>query len=247
MLYSIFLQIVSSTVTAAADTTTKTVTQVAETPPVASIVPKETSISLLELIMKGGVIMIPIVILLLITIFVIIERIVSIRRASKIDKDFMNNIKDFIKNGNIESAKSLCKNASNPGAKMIEKGISRIGKPIKEIEDAIENVGRLEVYKLEKNLGILSIIGRIAPMLGFIGTIMGVIKIFYDIALANTISIDVIAGGLYQKMITSAAGLVVGVIAFIGYHWMNIVINKIIHRMESDSVEFIDLLQEPTK
>lgn len=239
----IFLQITNPG-TLAGDSVQKAITQAADV--AASGLPKETSISLLELLMKGGIIMMPIAVLLLLSVFVILERIISISKASKREKNFMSNIKDFVKTGNIEAAKSLCKNTFTPSARMIEKGILRIGKPIDEIEGVMENIGKLEIYKLERNLGILSIIGRIAPMLGFIGTIMGVIKIFYDIALANTISIDVIAGGLYQKMITSASGLVVGVIAFIGYHWINIIINKIINRMEIDAVEFIDLLHEPS-
>lgn len=206
--------------------------------------PKEDTISLLNMLIKGGYLMIPIGILSLIAVYVIIERYITIKKASKSEDNFMNNIKDFVKNGNIEAAKSLCRNSSSPQAKMIEKGISRMDKPIKEIETSIENVGKLEVYKLEKNLGILGIIAGIAPMFGFIGTIVGVIKIFYNISLADNISIGLISGGLYEKMVTSAAGLVVGVFAFIGYHWLNMMIDKVVHQMESNSIEFIDLLQE---
>ena len=130
---------------------------------------------------------------------------------------------------------------------MIEKGVSRIGKPIKEIEEAMESVGKLELNRLEKNLSILSLIGRIAPIFGFIGTIGGVIKIFYDISLTDNISIGVISTGLYQKMITSASGLVVGLLAFIGYYILNALLDKTINKMETASVEFMDLLQEPTK
>lgn len=191
--------------------------------------------------------MIPLALLLLIALYVIIERALAIRKAAKTDKNFMNNIRDFILNGNIESAKSLCRNTEGASARVIEKGISRIGKPLKEIDEALENVAGLEVHKMEKHLAILSIIGRIAPMLGFIGTILGVITIFYDISLSNTISIDVIAGGLYQKMITSATGLVIGVIAFVGYHWLILIVDRVVHRMEHNAVEFIDLLHEPTK
>jgi biopolymer transport protein ExbB len=209
-----------------------------------AMAPKETSISLIELLMKGGYLMIPIGILSLIAIYVLIERYMAIRKASHSDNNFMNNIKDFIKNGNIEAARSLCKNSTSPQARMIEKGISRMGKPVKEIEASIENTGKLEVYKLEKNLAVLGIIAGIAPMFGFIGTIMGVIKIFYNISLADNISIGLISGGLYEKMITSAAGLVVGVFAFIAYHWLNIMVDKVIQRMETNSIEFIDLLQE---
>ena len=229
------------TMKAVADTTAKVVQSL----PAAT--PKVDTISLLDLIMKGGWVMIPIGILSVIAIYVLIERYISIKRSSKVDNNFMNNIKDFINNKNFDAAKSLCKNSSSPQARMIEKGLSRIGKPIKEIEESIENVGKLEVYKLEKNLSILGIVAGIAPMFGFVGTISGVIKIFYNISLADNISIGLIAGGLYEKMVTSAAGLIVGIFAFVGYHWLNIMVDKVIHRMESNSLEFIDLLQEPTK
>lgn len=208
---------------------------------------KEATISLLDMMIKGGYLMIPIVILSLIAVYVIVERYITIKKASKSDANFMNNIKDFVKTGNMEAARSLCRNSSSPQAKMIEKGVSRIDKPLKEVETSVENVGKLEVYKLEKNLNILGIIAGIAPMFGFIGTILGVIKIFYNISLADNISIGLISGGLYEKMVTSAAGLVVGVFAFIGYHWLNMMIDKVVQRMESDAIEFIDILQEAPK
>lgn len=243
----IFLQItqpgtaVVDTLKAIADTAQQAVAAI-NTPVLP--MPKEDTISLLDMLIKGGYLMIPIGILSLITIYVIVERYMSIKKASKTDANFMNNIKDFIKNSNLEAAKSLCKNSTSPQAKMIEKGLARINKPIKEIETAIENVGKLEIYKLEKNLSILGIIAGIAPMFGFIGTIVGVIKIFYNISLADNISIGLISGGLYEKMVTSAAGLVVGVISFIGYHWLNMMVDKTVQHMESDSIEFMDALQE---
>lgn len=229
---------------AIADTVTKG-TQISE--PLTVAPPKEVALSLLDMIMKGGYVMIPIGILSFITIYVLIERLISIKRASKVDPNFMSNIKEMIHSGNIDSAKSLCKNSTSPQARMIEKGISRIGNPLKEIEAAIENVGKIEVYKLEKNVSILAIVAGIAPMLGFVGTILGVIKIFYTISLADNISIGLISGGLYEKMVTSAAGLVVGIFSFICFHWLNIMIDKIVHKMEINSLEFIDLLQEKTK
>lgn len=205
------------------------------------------TLSLWEMLIKGGVVMIPLALLSIIAIYIFIERFLVIRRASKIDLNFMNNIRDFMHNGNIDSARSLCRNTDSPIARLIEKGISRIGRPIKEIEDAIENTGKLEVHKLEKNLGILGIIAGIAPMFGFVGTIIGVIKIFYNISLADNISIGLIAGGLYEKMITSASGLVIGIFAYIGYHYLAILTDKVIFKIESNAVEFIDLLQEPAK
>jgi biopolymer transport protein ExbB len=248
MLNSILLQIVNPAANAATqmvDTAKNAAMQVAAAPTI--IVPKQDSLSLLDLIMKGGFIMIPMGILSILTIYFFFERFMTIKKAGKMDKNFMNSIKDFIHTGNVDAAKSLCKNTSNPAARMVEKGITRIGKPIKEIEEAMESVGKLEINRLEKNLSVLSLIGRIGPIFGFIGTIAGVIKIFYDISLTDNISIGVISTGLYQKMITSASGLVVGLLAFIGFYILNAMLDKTINKMETASVEFIDLLQEPTK
>jgi biopolymer transport protein ExbB len=205
-----------------------------------------SSISLWDFIVKGGPIMIPIGLLSVITLYIFIERYIVIKNASKIDKGFMNQIHDFMHKGNIDAAKTLCRNTDSAIARMIEKGISRIGRPIKDIEAAVENVGKLEVHKMEKNMSILGIIAGIAPMFGFVGTIIGVIKIFYNISLADNISIGLIAGGLYEKMITSASGLVVGIVAYVGYHYLSVMTDKVIFKMESNAVEFIDLLQEPT-
>lgn len=242
MLNSIFLQI---TTPSAVTDTAQAIAQVAQ--PLVNPVPTQETLSLLDFIIKGGVIMIPIALLSLVSIYILIERLLVIRKASKLDDGFMNNIKDFIHNGNMEAAKSLCRNTHNPQAKMIEKGISRIGKPMREISEAIESVGKIEVNKLEKNLGALGVIAGIAPMFGFIGTIIGVIKIFYNIALADNISIGLIAGGLYEKMITSASGLIVGIFAFAAYHLLNGMIDRLVNRMEINTLEFLDLLQEPSK
>jgi biopolymer transport protein ExbB len=245
MLNSILLGIVSP---GTANQIADTVQQVAQAAGDAgSVPPKEHTLHLLDLIVKGGIIMIPMGILSVLAIYFFFERWLIIRKASKLDVNFMNSIKDFIHNGNIDAAKSLCRNTAAPSARVIEKGVSRIGKPIKEIEEAMESVGKLELNKLEKHLSVLSLIGRIAPIFGFIGTIGGVIKIFHDISLSDDISIGVISTGLYQKMITSATGLVIGLIAFIGYHILNAMLDKTVHKMESVSVEFIDLLQEPSK
>lgn len=248
MLHSILLQIVSNGAAAAnqvVDTANKVVVQAAQMP--LPVVPKQDSLSLIDLIMKGGFIMIPIGLLSVLTVYFFFERLMVISKASKMDKNFMNNIKDHVYNGNMDAAKALCKNTTAPVARMIEKGISRIGKPMKEIEEAMENIGKLEINRLEKNLSVLSLIGRIAPIFGFIGTIGGVIKIFYDISLTDNISIGVISTGLYQKMITSASGLVIGLLAFVGYYILNAMLDKTINKMEVASVEFIDLLHGPTK
>lgn len=243
MFNSILLQGIVTSGAAVMDTANNVAAQV----PLQNLPPKEASLSLLELIMKGGWIMVPIGILSVLTVYFFIERLMVISKSSKLDKNFINNIKDYITNGNMDAAKALCKNTTSPAARMIEKGISRIGKPIKEIEESMESVGKLEINRMEKNLSVLSLIGRIAPIFGFVGTIAGVIKIFYDISLTDNISIGVISTGLYQKMITSASGLVVGLIAFIAYYILNGMLDKTINKMETASVEFIDILHGPGK
>ena len=242
MLHSILLQI-TGTGSAIIDTVAGAAAQM----PLPADIPKHDSLSLLDLILKGGLIMIPMGILSFITIYFFFERFMILKKSAHLDSNFINNIKDFVHNGNLEAAKSLCRNSSSPAARMIEKGVSRIGKPIKEIEEAMESVGKLQINHLEKNLSILSLIGRIAPILGFVGTIAGVIKIFYDISLTDNISIGVISAGLYQKMITSASGLIIGLTAFIGYYILNAMLDKIINNMETASVEFLDILHEPTR
>lgn len=242
MLSSILLQITTTT-GAVQDTLNQSASAVAAVATPA--LPKEDSLSLLTLIMKGGYIMIPIGILSVLSIYILIERWIIIRKANKLESNFMLTIKDYVQNGNITAAKAFTKSSSAPVYKMIEKGLNRIDKPIKEVETAIEGVGKLELAKLEKNLNILGIIAGIAPMFGFIGTISGVIKIFYNISLADNISIGLISGGLYEKMITSAAGLVVGIFAYVGYHILSMMVDSVVAKMETASVEFIDLLQEP--
>lgn len=207
----------------------------------------ETKLSLISLIIKGGPIMIPLAILLLVSIYILIERLLVIGKASRKNDSLVTGIKEMVHNGNISGAVSLCRSSNSPDGTMLEQGISRIGQPTQEIRTAMDKSGANEITKLEKNLGVLNIIGRIAPMFGFIGTIIGVIKIFYDIALAKTVEIEVISTGLYQKMVTSAGGLVVGVIAFVCYHWLNARIDKVAHRMEETQIKFMDMLNEPAK
>jgi biopolymer transport protein ExbB len=209
-------------------------------------VAQQQTLNLLDLLMKGGWVMYPLVVLSVITIYLIVERYIVISRASKVDPGFMSNIKHMLLDGKTDAALSLCRSVNTPIARLLEKGIKRLGKPVKEIESAVENTGKLEIYKLEKNLSYLGIIAGIAPMFGFVGTISGVIKIFYNISLADNISIGLIAGGLYEKMITSASGLVVGIIAHIGFHYLNTMIDRVSFQLESTTVEFIDLIQEPT-
>ncbi len=207
----------------------------------------ETKISLITMIAKGGPIMYPLALLLLISIYILIERLLVIGKANKTNKELLQSIKEMINTGNLSNAISMCKNINTPESTMLEQGISRIGQPITEIRTAMDKSGANEISKLEKNLNVLNIIGRIAPMFGFIGTIIGVITIFYDISLAKTVEIEVISKGLYQKMVTSAGGLVVGVIAFVCYHWLNSRIDKLANRMEDTQIKFLDILNEPIK
>ncbi|MEY4593877.1 MAG: hypothetical protein RIQ47_287 [Bacteroidota bacterium] len=207
----------------------------------------EKSISLWEMAEKGGPILIPIAVLSIAAVYIFFERYFTIKRFSQIDTNFMNQIRDHVHHGNIEAARALCRNTKTPVARMIEKGLMRLGKPVKEIEAAIENVGKLEVFKMEKNLNILGSISGIAPMFGFLGTIFGVIKIFYQIAQQNSLEINTISGGLYVKMISSAAGLLVGMIAYAAFHYLQHMIDRVVNKMEVNAVEFIDLLEEPVK
>ena len=167
--------------------------------------PAEAHLSLLDLVIKGGWVMIPIGILSIVAIFFIIERFLTIMKASKIDPNFMNNIRDQLMSGRTDAALKLCQNTNTPIARLVQKGVKRIGKPLKEIESAVESEGKLELYKLEKNMNYLGIIAGIAPMFGFLGTISGVINIFFKISLSNDLNIGIIAGGLYEKMVSSGA------------------------------------------
>ena len=203
-------------------------------------------ISMIDLLNKGGWIMYPLYALLIIAIYVFTERFIAIRKASKIADNFMSIIRDNILSGNVAAARNLAKNTNNPAAKMIDKGLQRIGKPIDAIERSIENVGKLEVYKMERNTSILSIIAGIAPMFGFLGTIVGMIQLFYNINNSG-FELNTIAGGIYVKMVTSATGLIIGLIAYIAYNFLNTQIEKTVYKMEAASAEFIDVLQEPTK
>jgi biopolymer transport protein ExbB len=204
------------------------------------------SMSLMGLLIKGGVLMVPLAVLLLLAIYFFFERYFAIRKASRIDDNFMNMIRDHITSGNVQSARSLARNTSNPAARMIEKGIQRIGKPIDYIEKAMENTGKLQIYHVEKNLIVLSMIAAIAPMFGFLGTIAGMIQLFFDISVTSDITLGTIAGGIYIKMVTSATGLVIGILAYVGHHYLVAQVDKLINKMEAASSEFVDILQEPT-
>ncbi|SFG73085.1 MotA/TolQ/ExbB proton channel family protein [Pedobacter insulae] len=228
---------------------TDTINNVLDTANAANIpvtaAPKE--LHFIDLLFKGGWVMLPLGLLAFLGLIIFVERYLTIRKSSKDESNLMFQIKQNIHDGRLDSAIALCKNTKSPLGRMLEKGLKRIGRPIKDIEGAIENTGKLEVSKLEKNIGILGIIAGIAPMLGFVGTIIGVIAIFHDVSIKGEIEIGTISGGLYTKMITSATGLIIGIVAYVLYHILNMMVEKIILKMETDAIEFIDLLEEPGK
>ena len=191
--------------------------------------------------------MYPLYILLAAAIFVFFERLIAIRKASAIDANFMHIVRDNIITGNVTAARNLARNTDNPVARIIDKGIQRIGKPIDAIEKSMENVGRLEMYKMERNLNVLSLIAGIAPMFGFLGTIVGMLQLFSAIASTGELELGEIAGGIYTKMITSATGLIIGLLAYVAYNFLNTQVDKTANKMEMASAEFIDILQEPTR
>jgi biopolymer transport protein ExbB len=204
-------------------------------------------LSLVELLSMGGWLMLPLGILFLATIFVFVERYIAIKKASRIDENFMNIIRDHIISGNVSAARSFAKNTDNPVARIIDKGIQRIGKPIDNIERSMENVAQLEMYNLERNTGILAVISRGAPIFGFIGTLAGLMQLFFKINSTNEFELNTIAGGIYVKLITSISGLVIGLLAFLAYHYLHTQVEKTANKMEVASSDFLDVLQGPTK
>lgn len=199
------------------------------------------------LLSRGGPLMVPLGILFALAVYFFIERLMVIRKSGKIDENFMHIIRDHIVNGNVSAARSLAKNTNTPVARMIEKGVQRIGKPIDAIEKSMENVGKLEMYKMEKNLSMLSVISRIAPLFGFVGTIVGLVLLLKEFATISNPSISQIADAMYIKLITSATGLIIGMLAFLGHSYLDTQINRTGNLMEAASSEFIDVLQEPTR
>ena len=208
--------------------------------------PSEIKLSVLDLAFKGGWVMLPIVLLSILAVYIFIERFIVIRKASKEENNFMNNIRDFMHEGRIESALTLARNNNSPIARMIEKGVLRLGKPLNDINAAIENVGKLEIAKLEKNIAVIATVAAVAPMLGFLGTVMGMVRAFYDMSMAgNNIDISLLSSGIYQAMVTTVAGLIVGIIALVFYNILVARIEKIVYILEARATEFIDLLHEP--
>lgn len=216
----------------------------------AEVISEEKTLSVIDLIVDGGtgsiVIIAILFVLLFVALYIYFERLFAIKAASRIDKNFMNQIRDHVSNGKLESARLLCAQTDSPVARLTEKGISRIGKPLEDINKAIENAGTLEVYKLEKNTAILATVAGAAPMIGFLGTVIGMILAFHQMATSGgQAEMGALAGGIYTAMTTTVAGLVVGIIAYIGYNHLVVRTDKVVHQMEANAVEFLDLLNEP--
>jgi biopolymer transport protein ExbB len=208
----------------------------------------ELTLSYWELSLKGGWIMIPIVILSILAVYIFIERYFAIKKASQTDVNFMNKIKDYIHDDKLDSAMALCQSTDSPVARMIEKGLQRIGRPLNDINAAIENVGNLEISKLEKSLPTLATAAGAAPMIGFLGTVMGMIRAFYDMANAgNNIDVALLSNGIYTAMVTTVAGLMVGIVAYLAYNILVAKIEKVIFQLEANTSEFMDLLYEPVE
>lgn len=206
----------------------------------------EIKLSILDLAMKGGWIMIVLAILSIIAVYIFIERFIVVKRATRIDKSFMERIREYIKDGKIDSAKALCHGSDTPLARMIEKGLSRLGRPLNDINAAIENVGNLEVAKLEKGVTLLSMIASAAPMIGFLGTVTGMIRAFYNMSMAgNNIDIELLSSGIYEAMVTTVGGLIVGILAYVFYTIIVARIQVVVNLLESKTTEFMDVLNEP--
>jgi len=211
---------------------------------------EQKTLSIINLINEGGlggqIIIGLLFILLVVALYIYFERLLAIKQGAKVDDNFMNQIKDHVTNGKIEAANQLCAQDKSPVSALIQKGISRIGKPLEDIHTAIENAGRLEIYKLEKNVSVLATISGVAPMIGFLGTVIGMIISIFEIANSGgNIDIKTLAGGLYTAMTTTVAGLVVGIVAYMAYNHLVVKTDKIIYKMEANSLEFFDLLNEP--
>tara|TARA_R110002124_G_scaffold131910_1_gene294281 strand:+ start:1781 stop:2482 length:702 start_codon:yes stop_codon:yes gene_type:complete len=211
---------------------------------------EEKTLSIMELLMNGGlggqIIIGVLFVLLFIAVYIYFERLFAIKAASKMDSNFMNQIRDNVASGNVQAAKVLCNTHNTPVSRLTEKGISRIGSPLEDINTAIENAGRLEVYKLEKNVSILATIAGAAPMIGFLGTVIGMVLAFHQLATSSgQAEMGTLAEGIYTAMTTTVAGLIVGIIAYMGYNHLVVRTDKVVHQMEATAVDFLDILNEP--
>jgi biopolymer transport protein ExbB len=204
------------------------------------------ALSVWALTMKGGPIMIPIAICSVVAVYIFFERLATINKANKNPDSFITQIKDLVQRGDINGARLLCTQFDTPIARMLEKGVARIGSPLKTIEASVENVAKLELFKLEKNMSVIATVAGAAPMLGFLGTVMGMVGAFISIAQEEgSVSPKLLANGIYEAMVTTVAGLVVGIIAYLGYNYLVTRVSKMVHKMEYSAIEFLDLLQEP--
>lgn len=207
-----------------------------------------SKLTLFDLALKGGWVMIPIILLSFVAAYIFIERFYVIRKATNVDMNFMNRIKDYIHEGRIEAAQSLCRSTEGPSARMVEKGISRLGRPLQDISTAIENVGKLEISKLEKGFPTLATITGAEPMLGFLGTVIGMVQSFYAMSMAgNNIDVSMMSDGIYTALITTVAGLIVGILGYFAYNTLVVRVEKIVFNLEATLTEFMDILNEPIK
>jgi biopolymer transport protein ExbB len=212
----------------------------------AEVTPTEAQMNIIDLAIKGGWIMIVLLILSLVAIYIFIQRVLVIRRAGKEDESFMNRIKDYIHDGKTDSALNLCRSTATPSARMIEKGITRLGRPMNDVLVAIENVGNLEVAKLEKGFPLIATTAAGAPMIGFLGTVTGMVRAFFDMANAGSnVDVSLLSNGIYEALVTTVGGLVVGIIALFAYNYLVSQVDNVVNKMEAHTMEFMDLLNEP--
>ncbi len=214
----------------------------------AAVAGEEATMSLADLYLAGGWVMHVIALLSFLALYIFIERYLVIRKASKYDANFMNRIKDYMYEGKVEAAVQLCKKTSSLQARMVEKGITRLGRPLADVTSAIENVGRLEIHKLEKRFPTLATIAGAAPLLGFFGTVIGMVQAFYEMSLAgNSLDISTLSGGIYVALITTVGGLILGILAYFGYNLLVVRVENVVFQLETTSTEFLDILNEPVK
>jgi len=205
-------------------------------------------LTLIDIAIKGGWVMIPIILLSFVAAYIFIERLFVIKKAQKHDQNFMNRIKDYMHEGKIDSAVALCKSTDSPAARMVEKGLSRLGRPLQDISTSIENVGKLEISKLEKSFPTLATITGAEPMLGFLGTVIGMVQAFYSMSLAgNNINVSLMSDGIYTSLVTTVAGLIVGILCNFAYNTLVVRVEKVVFNLEATLTEFMDILNEPVK
>lgn len=216
--------------------------------PLTEAVAPTAELDFFDLALKGGWIMIPLLLLSILGIYIFFERLGAIRAAGKVDASFMARVKEYIVEGRIDSALNLCQQTNTPSSRMIAKGISRLGRPLNDVLVAIENVGNLEIAKLEKGLPLLATAAAGAPMLGFLGTVTGMVQAFFDMANAgNNADINLLAGGIYTALVTTVAGLIVGIITLFAYNYLVALVDDVVHKMETSTMEFMDILNEPAR